>query len=78
MRDRIPGVCVLVQTSNARVMLGGRLVGQFSAAEVADVEEEVRVTWLPDSCRECGPAAGLLPVRTCQEIGGRKEEKEGE
>lgn len=37
-----------------------------------------RVTWLPASCWECGPAAGLLPVWSCQEIGGRKEEKERE
>lgn len=31
------------------------------------------VTWLPDSCIECRPAVGLLPVRVCvEEIEGKE------
>lgn len=66
-------VCVL-QASNTRVMLGGRLVGQFSTDEL---EEEVR--------RESHMAPSLLQgvwtscrAVPCQEMGGRKEEREGQ
>lgn len=37
----------------------------------------MRVMWLPASCSERRPAAGLLPVSICQEMRRRKKESEG-
>lgn len=51
-------------------------MGQFSAEVKVGGREGV--TWLPDSCIECRPAVGLLPVRVCvEEIEGKEGREKG-
>lgn len=60
-----------VQTSNTRVVLGGRLVGQFSAEEEVSRESHMAPSLLQGVWTSCRAAP-------CQAMGGRKEEREGE
>lgn len=60
--------------SNIKVRQGGRLVGQFSTDEV---EEEVRRLshMAPSLLQGVWTSCRAAP---CQEMGGRKEEREGQ